>query len=145
MDEGTSESKVPVRICLVGEVMDDQETIKAAKHFEVPILTSETGQEYALEKDQWTTYFILKNFEGPLFDALSKSPNKCVYPHNPFLPVQLLIYCIFNFQGLGSARLAAFRQALGAPSHGHQSHLQFLHERGDHLFHGNPQKGGIGE
>lgn len=79
MNDGatTSEGNAAVRICLVGEVMDDQETIKAAKHFNVPILTSETGQEYALEKEgQWTTYFILKNFEGPLFDALSKSPNK---------------------------------------------------------------------
>lgn len=66
-----------IRICLVGEVVDDEETLNAAKHFKVPVLSSETGEEYALEKgDQWTTYFILKDFEGPLFDALSKSPNK---------------------------------------------------------------------
>lgn len=81
MGESTSESAnagPSIRICLVGEVVDDPETLTAAKHFKVPILTSETGSEYALEKDTWITYFILKDFEGPMFEALSKSPNKYV-------------------------------------------------------------------
>lgn len=64
------------RLCLVGDVVDDEGTLAAAKQFEVPILTSETGEEYALEKSPFVTYFILKDFEGPLFQALSKSPNK---------------------------------------------------------------------
>lgn len=80
MAEATSDSAAnagpSIRICLVGDVMDDQETLTAAKHFDVPIVTSETGTDYALEKDQWITYFILKDFEGPIFEALSKSPNK---------------------------------------------------------------------
>ena len=73
--EGSSEAN-NIRICLVGEVVDDQDTLTAAKHFKVPILTSETGEEYALEQGRWTTYFILKDFEGPIFEALSKSHNK---------------------------------------------------------------------
>lgn len=84
MGESTSESAnagPSIRICLVGEVVDDPETLTAAKHFKVPILTSETGSEYALEKDTWITYFILKDFEGPMFEALSKSPNKYVRSH----------------------------------------------------------------
>lgn len=78
------------RICLVGDVVDDEETLAAAKHFKVPILTSETGEEYALaidDKDKWITYFVLKDFEGPMFNALSKSPNK-------YVPTKLYISCI---------------------------------------------------
>lgn len=67
------------RICLVGAVVDDNETVKAAKKFNVPVLTSETGAEF-VEDCSWTTYFILDNFEGPMFDAIRKSKHRIYGP-----------------------------------------------------------------
>lgn len=86
-----------IRICLVGEVVDDEETLVAAKHFGVPLLTSETGEEYALgSNDQWITYFILKDFEGPLYEALSKSPNKYVVQFATLAALQCQIRSQFH-------------------------------------------------
>lgn len=63
------------RICLVGTVVDDQITLAAAKSLNVPVVTSETGSEF-IEDNTWTTYFILNEFEGPLYEAIYKSKHK---------------------------------------------------------------------
>jgi protein ECT2 len=63
------------RICLVGPVAENQEAVDAAKIFNVPVLTSETGKELIAD-ETWTTYFILKVFEGPIFDDIYKAEVK---------------------------------------------------------------------
>lgn len=63
------------RICLVGEVAEDQEVTVAARTFNVPVMASETGAEF-IEDDTWTTYFVLAEFEGTIFDGISKAKVK---------------------------------------------------------------------
>lgn len=63
------------RICLVGSVAAHPDSIDAAKTFNVPVLTSETGVEF-LEDDTWNTYFILSEFEGPIFNRINKNDVK---------------------------------------------------------------------
>lgn len=63
------------RICIVGEVAENQELVVAARTFNVPVMTSETGAEF-LDDDTWTTYFILAEFEGSIFDGISKAKVK---------------------------------------------------------------------
>lgn len=70
-----SPSPENVRICLVGDVGQDEPTIEAAKTFDVPIVTSETGSEL-VEDATWITYFVLRDFEGPVFDAIRKTNHK---------------------------------------------------------------------
>lgn len=116
MGEATSDGAnagPSIRICLVGEVVDDQDTITAAKHFKVPILSSETGEEYALDKDQWTTYFILKDFEGPMFEALSKSPNKYVRLNFQIIINPCLIEC--RFAESWARQLCSISHGTGSP------------------------------
>jgi hypothetical protein len=74
MDE-TVVAKKPVRVCLVGTVVDDEVTLAAAKNLNVPVVTSETGSELVGD-DSFTTYFIMKVFEGPIYEAIYKSKHK---------------------------------------------------------------------
>ncbi|KAG0717993.1 Protein ECT2 [Chionoecetes opilio] len=60
------------RICLVGSLADDAETIEAAKKFNVPIVTSETGQDYVSDS-VFCTYYILSDFETSVFEELDKA------------------------------------------------------------------------
>lgn len=66
------------RICLVGTAGDDPALGAAAQQFSVPVLKSETGVEY-IEDTAYCTYFILKEFEGPEYDALHKSAHRYKY------------------------------------------------------------------
>lgn len=59
------------RICLLDHVAHDQDVIIASKLFNVPVVTSETGVEF-LDDASWMTYFVMSEFEGPLFDDLSQ-------------------------------------------------------------------------
>lgn len=68
-------STLQKRICLVGSVSEDEKVIEAAKVFNVPVLTSETGRELVAD-DSWTTFFILASFEGPIFDYIYKAEVK---------------------------------------------------------------------
>lgn len=61
-----------LRICLVGSLADDTETVEAAQKFGVPVVTSETGQEYVSDP-AFCTYFILSDFENPVFEELDKA------------------------------------------------------------------------
>ncbi|CAK9807715.1 Protein ECT2 [Anthophora plagiata] len=67
------------RICLVGVAGDDPALGAAAQQFSVPVLKSETGLEY-IEDTAYCTYFILKKFEGPEYDALHKSAHRILGP-----------------------------------------------------------------
>jgi hypothetical protein len=63
------------RICLVGIVAENDDAKDAANIFNVPVVTSETGEEFIHDK-QWTTYFILSQFDTPEFDRINKSEIK---------------------------------------------------------------------
>ena len=63
------------RICLVGTVVDDKDTLAAAQSFNVPVITSETGSEYIAD-NSWITYFVLHDFEGPMYEAINKMKHK---------------------------------------------------------------------
>ncbi|KAL0123377.1 hypothetical protein PUN28_005721 [Cardiocondyla obscurior] len=67
------------RICLVGAACNDPALNTAAQQFKVPVLKSETGTEY-VEDTIYNTYFILKQFEGPEYDALCKSAHRVLGP-----------------------------------------------------------------
>ncbi|XP_078038814.1 epithelial cell transforming 2 pebble isoform X1 [Augochlora pura] len=67
------------RICLIGAAGDDPALGAAAQQFSVPVLKSETGLEY-VEDTTYCTYFILKQFEGPEYDALHKSAHRILGP-----------------------------------------------------------------
>lgn len=83
-------AKNPYRICLVGTVVDDQVTLDAAKSLNVPVITSETGSELIAD-DSWTTYFIMKEFEGPIYEAIYRSKHKWVW---------IFIFTLISLDGL---------------------------------------------
>lgn len=66
------------RICLVGEARNDPIIGAAAQKFGVPVLTSETGVEYTSDYSVFCTYFILLNFDGPVYEKeqMEKSQDK---------------------------------------------------------------------
>lgn len=59
------------QICLIGNLGQDPDLVKIAGGFGVPVLTSETGEEFLTDK-LCITYFIIKEFEGSIFDHLWK-------------------------------------------------------------------------
>lgn len=63
------------RICLVGRVSENEDLLNAAKLFNVPVVTSETGKEF-IEDSSWMTFFVMSEFEGPIFDNIYKSKSK---------------------------------------------------------------------
>lgn len=60
-----------LRICLLHEVADCAQTVKAAEGLNVPVLISSTGEEYMYDTE-WKTYFVLKEFHGETFDIMTK-------------------------------------------------------------------------
>lgn len=74
-DMSVSPSPENVRICLVGDVEKDTATIEAAETFNVPIVKSATGAEL-IEDTSWITYFVMRNFDGPEFDAIRKTAHR---------------------------------------------------------------------
>ncbi|KAH8234967.1 hypothetical protein KR032_006698, partial [Drosophila birchii] len=67
---------LPSRICLVGNVGQDADTLQAAESFGLPIVTSETGLDIAGESD-WRTFYVLDDFEGASFEAIHKQ-KECI-------------------------------------------------------------------
>jgi hypothetical protein len=51
------------------------EVIDAAKSFDVPLFYSDSGKEL-LGDSSWTTFFIVSDFQGPVFDEISGSLEK---------------------------------------------------------------------
>ncbi|TMW51769.1 hypothetical protein DOY81_003150 [Sarcophaga bullata] len=76
MSISPSPSPESLRICLVGDVINDPNTVEAAQTFGVPIITSETGLELINDYD-WRTYFIINDFESPVYEAIHKS-KQCI-------------------------------------------------------------------
>ena len=67
-----SPSPENLRICLVGNVVNDADTVLAAQSFGVPVITSETGLEI-INDDDWRTHFILDSFEGPIYETIHRN------------------------------------------------------------------------
>jgi hypothetical protein len=63
------------RICLVGITGQDDLVNEAANSFRVPVLHSDTGLEL-ISDNKWITYFVLAEFEGQIYETLSKSKHK---------------------------------------------------------------------
>lgn len=72
MENMNATSGLRKRICLVASVATNEDVCSASKLFNVPVEVSETGQEF-LNDESWTTYFILSEFEGAIFDNLNTS------------------------------------------------------------------------
>lgn len=72
MSISPSPSPESLRICLVGDAINDASIVEAAQTFGVPVITSETGLELINDYD-WRTYFILSEFESPAYEAIHKS------------------------------------------------------------------------
>ncbi|XP_058125472.1 protein ECT2 isoform X2 [Anopheles ziemanni] len=69
------------RICLVGPVAQDAATLAAAQSLKLPIVTSDTGAEYAGDDDSsLSTVFVLNDFEGPVYDALLRTKQRILGP-----------------------------------------------------------------
>ncbi|KAK6644547.1 hypothetical protein RUM43_000814 [Polyplax serrata] len=66
LDTSMDENK---RLCIVGSLGQDPSILQAAETFKVPVVISETGQEFVTD-DSYTTYFVLKEFQGPGYDYL---------------------------------------------------------------------------
>ncbi|XP_011293557.1 protein ECT2 isoform X2 [Musca domestica] len=76
MSISSSPSPENLRICLVGDVIQNDAAVEAAHTFGVPVITSETGLELINDCD-WRTYFVLNDFEGPVYEAIHKS-KQCI-------------------------------------------------------------------
>lgn len=63
------------RICLVGSVIENENVQNAAKVFNVPVVTSETGKEF-ISDSSWMTFFVISDFEGPIYEEIYKSKTK---------------------------------------------------------------------
>ncbi|XP_042228864.1 protein ECT2-like isoform X2 [Homarus americanus] len=72
VSQADGESGADSRICLVGSLAHDVETLDAAKKFNVPVVTSETGLEFVSDLT-YCTYFILADFENEEFEELNKA------------------------------------------------------------------------
>lgn len=57
------------RVCLVGSLKDNEKVVQAAKCQGLPVVHSESGEEYAGDRG---TVFVVENFEGPLFEQLKQ-------------------------------------------------------------------------
>lgn len=67
------------RICLIGSVAIDESIVSAARSFNVPVIISETGIELVKET-QWTTYFVMSEFEGEHFNVIRRSKHRIYGP-----------------------------------------------------------------
>ncbi|GLH01207.1 Guanine nucleotide exchange factor-like protein [Gryllus bimaculatus] len=72
-------SCVKTRICLIGDLQNDDRIVEAAKTFDVPIVFSETGSEF-LNDGSCDTIFVTREFGGPVFDAIHQSEQRIVGP-----------------------------------------------------------------
>lgn len=63
------------RVCLIGALAANEEMNKLAEQLNIPVLRSETGAEVLIE-DTSSTYFILQDFEGPVYEAIRRKTHK---------------------------------------------------------------------
>lgn len=64
-----------IRVCLVGPVAADTESYQAAQELDLLLVISDTGAEY-LNDYSYVTYFVLHDFEGPVYDMIYKTKHK---------------------------------------------------------------------
>lgn len=57
------------RLCLVGDIKEDQGILQAAEIIGVPICISDNYQELKDDKT-YDTFFVVQEFEGPVFESL---------------------------------------------------------------------------
>ncbi|KAH8278203.1 hypothetical protein KR044_002039, partial [Drosophila immigrans] len=69
-------SKLPTRICLVGEAGRDAGTLQAAESFGIPVIQSQTGLDI-INDMEWRTFYVLQDFEDEIFDAIHKQ-KECI-------------------------------------------------------------------
>ncbi|KAH8398245.1 hypothetical protein KR215_001005, partial [Drosophila sulfurigaster] len=69
-------SKLPTRICLVGEAGRDAGTVQAAESFGMPVIQSQTGLDI-INDTEWRTFYVLQDFEDEIFDAIHKQ-KECI-------------------------------------------------------------------
>lgn len=67
------------RICLIGATIDDEATVAAANTLNVPIVHSDTGEEFISDRE-WTTYFVMSRFEGEHYNKIRKSKHRIYGP-----------------------------------------------------------------
>lgn len=67
------------RICLVGAIASDEQVVATAVSFNVPVITSETGID-VVKDTQWTTYFVMSEFDSEHFNAIRKSKHRIYGP-----------------------------------------------------------------
>lgn len=72
-------SREQVRICLVGAVAHDKASLAAAHSLKLPFVLSETGAEY-LTDTSTVTYFVLNQFDGPVYDTIYRSKHRILGP-----------------------------------------------------------------
>ncbi|XP_062552492.1 protein ECT2 isoform X2 [Armigeres subalbatus] len=72
-------SREQVRICLVGAVANDKAVLAAAHSLKLPLVLSETGTEY-LTDTSTVTYFVLNQFDGPVYDTIYRSKHRILGP-----------------------------------------------------------------
>lgn len=78
-DEMSPKIGTQKRICLVGTVLENGNTVAAAQSFGVPVISSETGAEFVADND-WTTFFVMHDFEGDIFKAIQKTKHRILGP-----------------------------------------------------------------
>lgn len=81
--ETTSNNECPLtvctRICLVGDVRKDSKTAVAAEKFGIPVVESDSGNEF-LNDGTCDTVFITNDFSGPVFEAIHRSEQRIIGP-----------------------------------------------------------------
>lgn len=67
------------RICFIGDVAFDDDLRTIAEHYNLPIVVSETGREFAQENN-CSTIFVIDKFQGTVFSNLYKAKQPILGP-----------------------------------------------------------------
>ncbi|GFT90886.1 protein ECT2 [Nephila pilipes] len=77
----TSRSDLTFQVCVVGETLRQNEAlIKAIEHFHLPIVYSSSGLELINQGGEFTTIYVLEEFEGDVFSSLHKAGQRILGP-----------------------------------------------------------------
>ncbi|GIY99693.1 protein ECT2 [Caerostris extrusa] len=77
----SSHSDLTFQVCVIGETLKQNEIlIKAIEHFHFPIIYSSSGLELINQGGDFTTIYILEEFEGDVFTSLHKAGQRILGP-----------------------------------------------------------------
>ncbi|XP_014245769.1 protein ECT2 isoform X5 [Cimex lectularius] len=82
VDEDSAKIDVPdegARICVIGNLSNDESVLEAARAFNVPVETSLDGSEW-IDSAVYCTVFVLEEFSGPVFDRLKERGHRILGP-----------------------------------------------------------------